>query len=289
MKRLVLVVGIILGTCISAAVVNAEPVACLAGAPEASGDAANLAAVSSSITTQCPCASFDGTQHRGHRAYVSCVTGVVRQALRDKTLRSPCRRAAIYASGQSTCGYPSSQGRRPCIHTNSRGKISCRVRPEKSCRGDRNAFCGARSACLNAADTDLDGLLTPADSGACKPQNCAAQMTQWQARKVNWQEDCFDQCTNPSTIEECSIGCTIGGVTLDPIFQSEDAVCRSNPLTTCEELHTGMLEWCTAHPEPAQICLDGCTADAICETRCLEVYNCERAALESYQYCVRTY
>jgi len=67
------------------------------------------------------------------------------------------------------------------------------------------------------------------------------------------------------------------------------AICNANPLVTCEEFHTSVLQWCADNPNFAIACDQRCFGDPTCTGSCHLVADCERAASAAYQYCLETF
>lgn len=289
MKSMILAVIVYWGMVLSPATLTAAEVPCLAADSAAANDANQLAAIRAEVETQCPCAAFDGSKRKTHRDYTFCVKDVIRAALGASELRLPCRRIAMYSAGRSICGYPAKQSRRPCIHSTEGGTITCSIKGPKHCGSARSQRCEARTSCLSAADTNRDGMLSSADSGACKPHDCAAQNALYQTRVDNWVIACFDTCTDPLTYQECIIGCAAGANPIWEALGSEDVICNANPLASCDELHASMLQWCADNPDFVIKCDQQCFHDFTCESKCHLVANCVRAADEYYAYCVETF
>jgi hypothetical protein len=155
----------------------AAALTCLTGtAPSVAGDLRQIAAVVTTIESTCTCASFGGAPKKTHSNYLSCSKGVIAAAVAASQLRNQCTANLIKSYSNSTCGYPASKGVVPCIKkVTTSGKVSCTIKPAAQCTGKAGTFeqtpCAPATTCLDAADTNRDGLIDAQDSGACfQPQ-----------------------------------------------------------------------------------------------------------------------
>lgn len=155
----------------------AAALTCLTGTdPSVAGDVGQIAALVTSIESTCTCASFDGSAGKTHSKYTSCAKGVVEAAVAASQLRKQCQAYLNKSYGTSTCGQPASKGVVPCIKKmTASGKITCAIAPAAKCVGKEGKFdqtpCTQATTCLDAADTNRDGLINAQDSGACfEPQ-----------------------------------------------------------------------------------------------------------------------
>lgn len=293
MKALLISIALV-GVLVSPSSSPAATAPCLGAAPEAAGDAAALAAVRMEIEASCPCASFTGTGRQTHRDYLFCVNDVLKQAVRDETLRATCRGTARYAAGRSNCGYKPSPDRRPCVHTTTTGNVSCRVRPEKFCRGPRDAWCSTYKSCLNAADTNADHRVSGDDSGACNAptdQNCEEQATLLSDKIDAVYEECVNvTCENPELDNfRCILGCISGYRTMQRVVADElTQPCAADRQTQCEELYAGVPAICTA--ELSASCVTNCNPlYPVCEQVCLEMIgDCTSMLTDAYDSCTES-
>jgi len=160
------------------------PLKCLTGTdPVVAGDAAQISTIRSLIDSTCPCASFDGSKGKTHRAYVACAVQVIKTqaAVPPGALRPQCKLTVTSYYMRSTCGRLPASHAAPCITTVLKtGKLSCSIRAttkkdgitaanrcNSSARFHRVA-CPVYTACIDAADTNHDLLVAaPGDSGNC--------------------------------------------------------------------------------------------------------------------------
>ena len=139
---------------------------CLTGTdPTVAGDLVQVATVRTSIDSACVCANFDGSPGKAHGDYVKCVKGVIGAKVTAGELRKQCKGTVTKYYSTSTCGFPASQARQPCIKV-SKGKVTCAIKPAAKCVQPQ-APCAGFSTCIDAADSNQDGLVGAGDSGAC--------------------------------------------------------------------------------------------------------------------------
>jgi pimeloyl-ACP methyl ester carboxylesterase len=136
---------------------------CLTGA-SATADRQDIAAVRLAVESTCPCASAVS-----HRAYNRCARGVVDQAVAGATLRKQCRRTASSIERHSSCGSP---GRAPCLVSRQGGgdPIRCKITTAALCAGStavRRTACPAATHCIDAGDSNGDGLIAAPDDLRC--------------------------------------------------------------------------------------------------------------------------
>jgi len=155
----------------------AAALTCLTGTdPSVAGDLGQIAAVVTAIESTCTCTSFDGSAGKTHSKYTSCAKGVVKAAVTASQLREQCETYLNKSYGASTCGQPASKAVVPCIKKmTASGKITWAIAPAAKCVGTPGKFdqtpCAQATTCLDAADTNRDGLINAQDSGACfEPQ-----------------------------------------------------------------------------------------------------------------------
>jgi pimeloyl-ACP methyl ester carboxylesterase len=144
---------------------------CLTGVA-AVQDLLDIAAVRAAVETACPCAAA-----ASHGAYVRCAGAVVDAAVSAGDLRRRCRGTVRRYGAKSTCGHDPARDRVVCVRKSfnpARTRVSCTVRRLKTCVDNAagtmtQRACRAVSHCVDAADTDGDGLIAhPADAGACR-------------------------------------------------------------------------------------------------------------------------
>ncbi|MFI5364318.1 MAG: DUF1566 domain-containing protein [Candidatus Binatia bacterium] len=150
----------------------AAALTCLTGTdPSVAGDLGQIAQVRSAIDSTCICASFDGSPGNTHSKYVSCTKSIIAAQVTAGNLRKQCKSTVTKYYSTSTCGFPASQNKEPCPKkTLSNGKITCAIKPAATCLGTakfNQVLCPGFTTCIDAADTDHDGLINNADSGAC--------------------------------------------------------------------------------------------------------------------------
>ena len=138
---------------------------CLTGTdPSVAGDLSQVQAVRASINSACSCANFDGSPGKAHSNYVKCVKGVISTSLAASMLRKQCTGTVTKYYSVSTCGFPASQNKEPCVKKSAKGKVKCAVKPAAKCTG---TACANATTCIDAADSNGDGLIGAGDSGAC--------------------------------------------------------------------------------------------------------------------------
>jgi hypothetical protein len=149
---------------------------CLTGTdPSVAADAGQLAAVRTLVDQACPCASFDGSPGKTHAAYGNCAKNEIALAVSNANLRKQCKGTVTKYYAKSTCGFPASQHKELCVKKSlSSGKVTCAIKPSLQKCVDSpgkytQAACSGFSSCIEAADTNGDGIIGSTDSGACVP------------------------------------------------------------------------------------------------------------------------
>jgi len=138
---------------------------CLTGTdPSVAGDLSQIQAVRASINGACLCANFDGSPGKTHSNYVKCANGVITTSVAASKLRKQCTGTVTKYYSVSTCGFPASQDKEPCLKKSAAGKVTCAVKPTAKCTG---TACANATLCIDAADSNGDGLIGAGDSGAC--------------------------------------------------------------------------------------------------------------------------
>jgi len=141
---------------------------CLTGTdPSVADDLTQIATVRDVIDAQCSCASFDGSLGKTHVRYVSCVNAVLVTEVSAGTIRSQCKATVKKYYSVSTCGVPASKGKAPCVKTSATGKVKCAIKPATKCTDAGKVACPNFALCIDAADTNGDGIISAGDSGAC--------------------------------------------------------------------------------------------------------------------------
>ena len=153
----------------AAATVHAAAKSCLTGTdPSVASDLPQIAAVRDAVAAACPCSSFDDSKGLKHANYVKCAKGVIADAVATANLRKQCKATVTQYYSVSTCGLPPSPPAAPCITTSAKGKVTCAIKSTAKCKGNA---CPAFTTCIDAADTNGDGLIGAGDSGACNSVN----------------------------------------------------------------------------------------------------------------------
>jgi hypothetical protein len=143
----------------------AAKLTCLTGTdPSVTNDLAQIAAVRRLIDGACVCASFDGSPSKTHAKYVSCASGVISSQVSAGNLRTQCKATVKKYYSASTCGWAASKGEAPCIKTSATGRVSCSIKAASKCK---TTSCPTFTTCIDAADTNGDGIIEMGDSGAC--------------------------------------------------------------------------------------------------------------------------
>jgi hypothetical protein len=157
----IVAIGALLFTCPAA---HAAAKSCLGSDPSVATDPTQIAAVRASIATMCPCSSFDGSKGLKHGDYVKCAKGEIAAAVTTAQLRTQCKGTVTTYYSVSTCGLPAGPPAAPCLTKNTKGVVKCAIKPTAKCKG---TVCSAFTACIDAADTNADGLINQSDSGSC--------------------------------------------------------------------------------------------------------------------------
>ncbi len=145
---------------------------CLTGTdPLVGGDLMQITAVRAAIDSACVCANFDGNPGKTHKNYVSCAKSVVASSVSASKLRTQCNGTVTKYYSNSTCGVPATKGEVPCVKkTLSKSNASCAIKPAAKCVGTGKVSqtpCSDATLCVDAADTNGDGLIGAGDSGTC--------------------------------------------------------------------------------------------------------------------------
>jgi hypothetical protein len=151
----------------------AAKLTCLTGTdPVVASDLAQITGVRAMIEAACGCSNFDGSSGKTHAKYVACASSVITTQSIGGQLRKQCKTTVKRYYSASTCGVLASKGVVPCIKKTASGRVSCSIKPTKRCGGSGRVACPAFTTCVDAADTNADGLIkAPGDSGACAPQS----------------------------------------------------------------------------------------------------------------------
>ena len=145
---------------------------CLTGTdPLVVDDLAQIAAVRASIDAQCKCSDYDGVSKK-HADYLKCAKGFIAAAATAGKLRKQCKSTVTKYYSTSTCGFPASQNKEPCVKkVAASGKVTCAIKAAANCtskaRKYDQAACPNATLCIDAADSNHDGLIGAGDSGAC--------------------------------------------------------------------------------------------------------------------------
>lgn len=144
---------------------HAAAKSCLTGTdPSVATDLTQIAAVRESIAAMCPCSSFDGSTGHAHVDYVKCVKGPIANTVGAGHLRKQCTGTVTKYYSASTCGLPPNQPAAPCITKSTSGSVKCAIKPTAKCKA---TACPGVTTCIDAADTNGDGLINGSDSGLC--------------------------------------------------------------------------------------------------------------------------
>jgi len=154
----------------------AAKLTCLTGTdPSVANDLSQITAVRAEIDAACACGSFDGSKGKTHAKYVTCASGVISAQVSAGSLRTQCKVTVKKYYSVSTCGVPASKSDAPCIKTSAAGKVTCAIKSSTKCTG---TACPNATLCIDAADTNGDGLIGAGDSGACASAAPTATPTQ---------------------------------------------------------------------------------------------------------------
>lgn len=144
---------------------SAAKLTCLMGTdPSTAGDISQIATVRAAVDTTCPCASFDASSGKTHAAYVKCAKAVVATSVSGGSLRKQCAGTVTKDYATSICGIPSARGVVPCIAKSASGQVTCAIKSSAQCSG---VACPGFTTCIDAVDTNGDGLIGAGDSGSC--------------------------------------------------------------------------------------------------------------------------
>lgn len=147
------------------AAAHATAKSCLTGTdPSVATDPTQIAAVRVSIDSSCLCNSFDGSKGHKHADYVKCAKGVIGAAAKATQLRTQCKATVTKYYSVSTCGLLADPPSAPCITKSTKGVVKCAIKPTAKCKG---TVCSGFTTCVDASDTNTDGLIDKNDSGSC--------------------------------------------------------------------------------------------------------------------------
>lgn len=260
----------------------AGPPKCRADDPAAAADADAVQAVRQQIDAACDCASFPAVGRKsGHGSYVKCAKGVVKAAIQAQQMRAQCKNLALYPFAFSTCGYPSTQTRVPCLKTTRKGP-ACKI---GKCTGRKDLPCPARDNCLAAADTNHDGQVSALDSGQCNALDCAAVAAvpgDFPNARV---DTCFRGCTI-FLFDQCVTGCIAGFDAINEFVASIRDLCDEDPAMSCAALHAAAVEYCATPPPVPAKCAQECAGLPFCEQNCLLAADCTAIADEINRTCL---
>ena len=209
---LVAVSAFIAATFVASTPARAAKLTCLTGTdPSVAGDNDQIAAVRVAINSDCPCADYDGSPGNQHADYVKCATDTIKAEVAAGDLRKQCKAAVTAYYKLSACGFDTGEQRAPCIKkTLSNGKLSCAIKPISKCVGSPGKFdqtvCPSFANCIDAGDTNRDGMLGAGDDGACRPK-CG-----------NGTQEPGEECDPPGSSTGCPSGktCSIVCTCLQP-------------------------------------------------------------------------
>ena len=145
---------------------------CLTGTdPSVAADTGQLLAVRALLEQACPCAAFDGRPGLTHASYVRCAALAINDQSVLGHLRKQCKGVAKKYARDSTCGRPFSKNVVPCIKKDVVGKVTCAIKPRVECVDSPARYfrvpCPGFNWCIQAADTNNDGMISPSDRGSC--------------------------------------------------------------------------------------------------------------------------
>ncbi len=131
----------------------------LPGGPSGCTEASAAATVRATATMQCPC-----DLATGHRAYLKCVAGVVKQAVTAGTLPRSCRGSVKQCAAKSICGR---SGAVTCCRTTAKGARKCSVKKSTAaCKAPKggSACLGSQSSCCDACNGSTCTPVAPSPS-----------------------------------------------------------------------------------------------------------------------------
>ena len=149
---------------------------CLGTDPSVADDATQLACARTLLigsNLDCPCASFDGSPGKTHAAYLHCLKATYDASVFEASggLRPQCKGTLLKQLRTATCGYPGNLKPVACVKKSlATEKVTCAIKPAAQCVDAAGAFTQvpcASSDCVDAADTNNDGVISATDSGAC--------------------------------------------------------------------------------------------------------------------------
>jgi len=143
---------------------------CLTGsAPGAALDAGQIWATRNAIDMLCPCDRYGGSPGWTRGAYRKCATAVVDSLIAGGMLRRQCRGTVRRMTAGATCGLDAASG--VCVRERlATGKVTCAVKSLQRCTSVPGLYVESACAathCIDAADSNGDLRITPADSGRC--------------------------------------------------------------------------------------------------------------------------
>jgi len=130
----------------------------------AAQDRADIAAARLEVEAECPCEDADSADDYEH-----CVRGAADDLADDGELRDECVDDVVAIESDSSCGRP---GMSPCLTRSSSDLAlrACAISTAQDCVDDGDLerhFCSAATHCLDAADSNGDGVIAPPDDLRC--------------------------------------------------------------------------------------------------------------------------
>jgi len=185
---------------------------CLTGTdPSVANDAYQLALARVALQFFCLCPGSPGNTKAD---YVKCVKQNLDNSQAGIVLRSQCRATLLKELKTTTCGSSPSLDAVTCVKKSEKGKVSCAIKPRVQCVDKPGKFTQVAcprltGACVDAADTNGDGLIGLGDSGACAAPVCG-----------NGVREFLEQCDPPGSAcgggRVCVRGCYCAAPTNTP-------------------------------------------------------------------------
>lgn len=167
MMRLSMAASAIAATLASTAV-QAGTKSCLVGAdPSVANDLTQITAIRTLIDATCVCSSFTGSRGHTHASYVACARSIVNAQALATNLRPQCKRTVTAYYRHSTCGRNPGQQWAPCVGPRTKGRVGCTIKLTANCFGTGQLWCPNFTTCIDAADTNHDGIIGTGDRADC--------------------------------------------------------------------------------------------------------------------------
>jgi hypothetical protein len=153
---------------LAATVAQAGTTSCLTGTdPSVANDLTQITAIRALIDVACVCSSFDGSRGLTHTSYVACARSIVNAQTLAAKLRTQCKHTVTAYYRNSTCGRNPSQQWAPCVEPRIMGRVGCTIKLTANCFRSGHLWCPNATSCIDAADTNHDGIIGAGDRADC--------------------------------------------------------------------------------------------------------------------------